>query len=281
MTPAGGPGHPPQDPQARARRPGPAPQLQVRLLGPALITGAAMELQPKMAELVYALALNSPPGLSGSALATMLGPDPDHAKPPDSLRQVITRTRRRLGTAPGGGEYISYSGGRYSLNGGWLDWNAFALLAIRGRDAGNAQALRAALDLVRGQPCDGIFYWWLEAAVIESMRADVTDAAALLARLELDAGDPAAAGRAARAGLAADPAAEHLWRSVMEAEYAAGNVAGVHQAWRRLRDAIAAISPGGQPHPDSIALYQDLTQAREASPHLAIRPPQARRREPG
>ncbi len=252
-----------------ARRAGPVPQVQVHLLGPALITGAVSELQPKMGELVYALALNTPPGLSGSALATMLGPDPDHAKPADGLRQVITRTRRRLGTTPDGGEYITYRNGRYSLSGGWLDWNEFAILAVRGRDTGNRQALRAALNLVRGQPCDGIFFWWLEPAVIESMRADVTDAAALLARLELDAGDPAAAGRAARVGLAADPAAEHLWRAVMEAEYAVGNITGVHQAWRLLRAAIAAISPGGQPHPDSVALYQDLTQPQSAAPSRA------------
>jgi DNA-binding SARP family transcriptional activator len=117
---------------------------------------------------------------------------------------------------------------------------------------------------VRGEPCDGAYFWWLEQTTIDAMRAQVTDTAALLAQLELDAGDPAASARAARAGLAADPASEPLWRAVMTAEAAAGNTVGVHRAWRHLSAAIADFTPGGMPHPDTVALYRDLVRERVA-----------------
>ena len=110
----------------------PRDRLRVQVLGPAVITGAAREPQPKQTELVVALALHTPPGLTGSALATMLGRDPDHPKPRDILRQLITRTRRRLGGPGDGRDYIRYQDGRYTLTGAWLDWAAFTALARRG-----------------------------------------------------------------------------------------------------------------------------------------------------
>jgi DNA-binding SARP family transcriptional activator len=240
--------------------------IQVRVLGPAVITGAVQEPQPKQAELVFALALYTPPGLTWSDLATKLGRDADHPKPPDILRQLITRTRRRLGGPGGGGNYITYHGlaRRYTLADVWLDWAAFTALAGRGRQAESRADLRAALDLVRGEPFDGVYFWWLEQATLDAMRAQVTDTAELLARLELGAGDPSASARAARAGLTADPAFEPLWRALMAAEAAAGNTVGVHRAWRHLRAAIADITPGGAPHPDTVALYRDLTRERAA-----------------
>lgn len=241
------------------------PAIQIHLLGPAVISGPLQVPQAKQEELLYALALNMPAGVSGSKLATMLGRDPDHAKPRASLRQMITRTRRCLEAAGG---RISYAHGRYTLSGAWLDWADFLTLAHRGRQEGSRADLRAALELVRGEPCDEVFFWWLDAAIIEAMRAEITDTAALLARLELS-DDPAGSARAARAGLAADPASEPLWRAVMAAEAAAGNAAGIHRAWHYLCAAIADISPGGAPHPDTIALYQHLTGASAAAAPLA------------
>jgi DNA-binding SARP family transcriptional activator len=239
-------------------------RLRVQVLGPVVIAGAAREPQPKQVELVVALALHPSPGLTGSALATMLGRDPDHPKPRDILRQLITRTRRRLGGPGDGRDYIRYQDGRYTLTSAWLDWAAFTALARRGSQASGRADLRAALSLVRGELFGGVYFWWLEETptMLDSMRAAVTDTAALLAQLELSAGDPAASAWAARAGLAADPFSEPLWRAVMTAEAAAGNTAGMHRAWQRLCSAIADITPGGLPHPDTVALYQDLTRER-------------------
>ena len=83
-------------------------------------------------------------------------------------------------------------------------------------------------------------------------------AAELLAELELAAGDPSAAARAARTGLAGDVAAEQLWRALMRAEHAAGNLAGVREAWSRCLDTMTDIAADGEPHPDTAALYQQL-----------------------
>lgn len=249
---------------------GPA-AVRVAVLGPLAIRGTAGCLQPGQAELVVALALAGPAGLSNGVLRSMLGEDPDHPYAGHSLRQCITRTRRRLGGAPGGGEYIIHAGNaQYVLDpAASLDWDEFRALSRAGRAGRDRQPLRAALELLRGDPFQGLYYWWLDSSPIQSLRApslieavrsEIVDTAALLAGLELDAGDPAAAGRAARAGLAADMSAEQLWRALMRAEDAAGNTAGVHKAWRRCLAAVAEIAADGQPHPDTFGLYRQLTE---------------------
>jgi DNA-binding SARP family transcriptional activator len=243
--------------QLSRAEPGAGEGLQVRILGPFAITGAVEPLQPKQAELVLALALAAPAGLSNSALCAMLGADPDHPKPADAVRQVITRARRRLGPARDGQEYIVHVGnGHYAVHPDvTLDWSVFRELVASGR----AEDLRAAVPLIGGQPFTGSYFWWIDIPLIETVRAELVDVADALAEIELAAGSPRAAARAARAGLLADPSAEQLWRAVMRAEHAAGNLAGVTEAWRRCLDAIEDIAPDGEPHADTVALYRQLT----------------------
>jgi DNA-binding SARP family transcriptional activator len=233
--------------------------LTVSVLGPLAICGAVGPLQPKQAELVLALALAAPAGLSNSALCCMLGADPDHPKPTDAIRQIIARTRRRLGHASDGAEYIIHTGsGQYMLHPeASLDWSRFRELVASGR----ADDLRRALALVRGEPFTGGYFWWIDIPLIESVRAEVVDAAERLAEIELAAGSSRAAARAARTGLLAEAPAEQLWRAVMQAEHAAGNLAGVTEAWLRCLDAIRDVAPGGEPHPDTARLYRRLTAA--------------------
>ncbi len=235
--------------------------LSVNVLGRFDVVGSAEPLQPKQAELMLALALHAPVGLSNSALCTLLGADADHPRPADSVRQLITRTRRRLGQAADGQEYIIHLGsGIYVLHDDVrLDWAKFSALARRGRGDRSAADLRAALDLVRGQPFAECYHWWIDIALIETMRAEIVDTADLLAQLELAAGNPHAARRAARIGLSAETAAEQLWRALMRAEYEAGNPAGVADAWTACLDAITEIAPGGEPHPDTERLFRELS----------------------
>jgi hypothetical protein len=47
----------------------------------------------------------------------------------------------------------------------------------------------------------------------------------------------------------------------MRAEHAAGNQAGVTEAWRLCLDSIEDIAPGGEPHPHTSALYGQLSTA--------------------
>lgn len=231
-------------------------RLEVRILGPFVIAGAADQLQPKQAELVLALALAAPGGLANSALCSMLGADPDHPKPSDAVRQIIARTRRRLGQASDGREFVLHTGnGNYMLHRDVsLDWTEFRTLTATGR----AEDLRTALSLVRGEPFTGSYYWWIDTPLVETVRAEIVDAAETLAEFELAIGSARGAARAARAGLTAEASAEQLWRLLMRAEHAAGNLAGVAEAWRRCLDSIEDIAPDGEPHPDTAALYRQL-----------------------
>jgi DNA-binding SARP family transcriptional activator len=258
----------PVPPEREDPRPAAAAALRVGVLGTFTINGAPAALQPAQSQLVLALALNASEGLSNAQLCYLLGADPDHPKPSDSLRQLIVRTRRQLGRAADGREWIEHlGGGQYALHPeARFDWSDFESLSDEGLRAHDPAPLRQALALIRGQPFTGCYHWWLDLAFTETVRAQIVDAADLLSELELAAGDSPAAARAARAGLAADIGAEQLWRALMRAEHGAGNLAGVREAWARCLDMIADIAADGEPHPDTAALYQQLIGGPRAQP---------------
>jgi DNA-binding SARP family transcriptional activator len=234
--------------------------LRIGVLGTFTVNGAPAALQPAQSQLILALALNGQDGLSNGQLCYLLGADPDHPKPSDSLRQLIVRTRRQLGRAADGREWIVHLGaGQYALHpDAKFDWADFEELSERGMQDRDRASLRDALALIRGKPFAGCYHWWLDLAFTETVRAQIVDAAEMLAELELAAGDPSASARAARTGLSGDAAAEQLWRAVMLAEHAAGNLAGVREAWSRCLDTMTDIAADGEPHPDTAALYQQL-----------------------
>ena len=239
----------------------PAPaSLRIGVLGTFTVNGAPAALQPAQSQLILALALNGQDGLSNAQLCYLLGADPDHPKPSDSLRQLIVRTRRQLGRAADEREWIVHLGaGQYALHPeSRFDWADFEELSERGLQDRDPGCLREALALIRGKPFTGCYHWWLDLAFTETVRAQIVDASELLAELELAAADPSASARAARTGLSGDPAAEQLWRAVMRAEHAAGNLAGVREAWSRCLDTMTDIAADGEPHPDTAALYQQL-----------------------
>ena len=51
----------------------------------------------------------------------------------------------------------------------------------------------------------------------------------------------------------------------MRAEHAAGNQAGVTDAWTACLDAITEIAPGGEPHPDTERLFRQLSRGDQLS----------------
>jgi len=233
--------------------------LRIGILGTYVINGRPAAPRPAHGELLLVLAL-APDGLDNDRLRYCLGDDPDHPLTGDALRQQVTRARQRLGAAPDGREWVQHlGGGHYALHpAASLDWADFEDLSDGGLATGDRAVLRAALALVRGEPFTGCDLWWLDAAFTEAVRMQVTDTAATLAGMELDAGDPAASVRAACAGLRAVAASEPLWRAVMLAEHAAGNPAGVHGAYTACIEAIGDAGIPGQPHLDTIRLYHRL-----------------------
>lgn len=229
------------------------------MLGSLTVNGLAGALVPAQSQLIVALAL-SRDGLSNKQLRTMLGADPRHPKPADSLRQLIARTRRALGQAAEGREWIEHLGhGIYALHpDARVDWREFEALTSAGIRRAEAGPLTEALDMVRGQPFTGCYYWWLEPATVESVTARIVAAAEVLAELSLGGRDPAAAVRAARIGIAVDPSAEQLWRIMMRSEHAAGNLAGVRGAWGRCLDVASEVAADGLPDPATCEVYDEL-----------------------
>jgi DNA-binding SARP family transcriptional activator len=266
QEPAGRP-DPPRAGDFDRREPG----LRIGVIGTFTVNGAPAALQPAQSQLILALALNGRAGLSNAQLCYLLGPDPDHPKPSDSLRQLIVRTRRQLGRAADGREWIEHLGaGQYALHpDAQFDWADFEALSERGIAGRDVASLRQALALVRGKPFTGCYHWWLDLAFTETVRAQIVDAAELLAALELAAGDPSASARAARTGLSGDVASEQLWRALMRAEHAAGNLSGVREAWSRCLDTMADIAADGEPHPETAQLYQQLVGGGSPQPAWA------------
>jgi len=238
--------------------------LRIGVLGQLTINGQPGALLPAQTQLIVALALHGEAGLFGKQLCELLGSDADHPKPADSLRQLIARTRRQLGQTADGTEWIEHLGhGRYALHKETrLDWHEFERLTDQGIAAGDAGQLTAALAMIRGQPFTGCYYWWLDIELIDTVAAKIVTAASTLAELALGSRDAAAAARAARIGLVADATSEQLWRQLMRAEHAAGNLAGVREAWSRCVDAVAEIAADGEPDPATAALYYQLLDHR-------------------
>jgi DNA-binding SARP family transcriptional activator/LysM repeat protein len=234
--------------------------LRVGILGPVEITGTERSIAGQQAELVVALALTAPDGLSAAALGALLGTDPSQPKPVAAVRQLITRTRRALGPSASGGYYIRHDAGQYVISAEVeLDWAEFTQLFQAGLDSGDRGKLAAATALVRGRPLDGSRYWWLDASVTEIITAQVVDASLRLAESQLADGDAVGAAAAARTGLLADPAAEQLSRVLMRAEHAAGSQAGVTSAWAACHEAIQAVDPAGSPQEETTELYRALS----------------------
>lgn len=233
--------------------------LRIGLLGPLTVNGQAGALVPAQSQLIVALALHRD-GLPNRRLRVLLGADAGHPKPPDSLRQLIARTRRALGRADDGREWIEHLGhGVYALHPqAQVDWREFETLTADGQARSDRDPLTRALALVRGEPFSGCYYWWLEPALTESVSALIVSAAESLAGLNLVSGDHAAAVRAARVGLMADPSAEQLWRLVMRAEHAAGNLARVREAMGRCLTVVAEVAADGQPDSATLAVYGEL-----------------------
>ncbi len=164
---------------------GPPAGLRVGILGPLEVTGPHGPLTGEYADLVLALALSGPGGLPMLALRHILAADANRPKSGDAVRQLISRTRQRLGLAGPGREWIEYDRaghGRYRLHeAADLDWARCHSLAERGMRNGNRHDLACALELVRAGPFTEQSGWWLPTPLAEMIRAEIVDVAQTLA----------------------------------------------------------------------------------------------------
>jgi DNA-binding SARP family transcriptional activator len=160
-------------------------------------------------------------------------------------------------------------GGRYELSERVVtDYGLFCDLVAQADETDDVQVaaelLTEALGLVRGEPFTGVgrSYAWVgphRGMIV----AQVVDAAEELAEVRLATGDWRLAEWAARQGLRAFPSDERMYRLLMRAARAAGNVPGVQRVFRELCEVLADPDLGVEPedtvHPETVALLEQLT----------------------
>ncbi len=242
------------------------PPIQVTLLGAPRIDGPAGELRTglrgKARELLAYLLLH-PEGVTVDTARDVLWPDAD----PDridgiwrtTLSNLQTTLRRHAGLDPAA-RPIDRTGHRLRPNPDLIDadlWRLQTALAVaRTDDPGTAAAaLQQAVDLYRGDLCDGEHYEWAEPAR-EDLRRRVVDAASRLARHRHTAGDLDAAADALDRAAAIDPYNEPLHQQLMRLHAQRGHPEAVTATYQRLTGRLAELDL--DPDPSTEQLHREL-----------------------
>jgi len=232
--------------------------VEVRVLGPVEIVGAARQFTRAWAvELVVYLVVH-PGGVVNEQWATALWPDKIMA--PASLHSTASAARRSLGTAASGEDHLPRARGRLALGHDVRsDWDTF----VAKSRSGAPSDWESALLLIRGRPFDGLRSpdWVLLEGILATIEAVVVDLASRYAEHCLGSFDPRGAEWAARQGLRVSPYDERLYRILMRSANAAGNPAGVEAIMAELVHLVADdIEPYDAVHPETLALYRSLSR---------------------
>jgi len=251
------------------------PEVEVRVLGPVEVWGAARAFERAWTlELVVYLALH-PRGVSSEAWATALWPD--RLMAPPTLHSTVSAARRSLGRSRQGWDHLPRRHGALQLAPTvTTDWRRLCDLA----GTPDPRAWQQGLSLVRGRPFDGLRSpdW----SVLEGIAAEVEEGVVQLAIRVADqclvAGDGRGAALAARRGLLVSPYDERLYRLLLRAADLQGNPAGVESAmaelvhlvggtWRRpsLGRRMSIANAAAYVHPDTAALYGELSRRPPAA----------------
>ena len=235
-----------------------SPEVEVAVLGPIEIRGAARSFSRAWAEeLVVYLAMH-PNGASNEAWATALWPD--RLMAPSSLHSTASVARRSLGPSTKGTDHLPRSHGRLVLAPTvGTDWDRFVALS----ESDRPEQWRAAMTLVRGRPFEGLRCsdWPILEGIAPAIEAAVVDLSGRLAGACLQLRDAQGAEWAARRGLVVSPYDERLYRMLMRAADAGGNPAGVDALMSELLALVAdGIEPIDAVHPETMELYRQLSR---------------------
>jgi len=236
--------------------------VEVRFLGRVDVVGSDQPIEGgRPLDLIAYLAVH-PEGADGDRLKTVLWPPNRPAPAAKTFANVVSLTRGLIGAR----HFPAATSEVYRLaKTVTTDVARFTALVSHARDQVPAKAaatLRTALEMVRGEPFAGAtqgFHWVQPEGHYARIEALVVDTAHRLVELCLAAGDPSGADWAARQGLLASPGNEILYRDRMRAGDAAGNPTAVHAAMAELCDVLEADDPTDRVHPDTLALYDELT----------------------
>jgi len=237
---------------------GTPPGVEVRLLGPVQVVGAARPLlhSPRLTELILYLVLH-PDGSTTDSWSAALWPD--RRVPLQTLANRLSEARKALGVGADGRPRLERRGGRFYLTSEVSsDWAAFTALVKQGT---NPEQWEEALRLVRGRPFEGVgqSYWTVLEGITSSIESEIAETALRLGEYLLTSGRISSAEWAARQGLRACPFDERLYRLAMRASDAAGNRCGVEHLLAELGRVLeAAGDPLDAVHPSTATLYESL-----------------------
>jgi DNA-binding SARP family transcriptional activator len=232
-------------------------EIEVAVLGPVEIRGAAHEFSRRAAtELVVYLALH-PRGASNDVWAAALWPNRSVA--PSTLHSTASVARRALGRSRDGSEHLTRCGGRLRLGPSvGTDIDRF----VRVASTSDPSRWLTALSLVRGRLFDGLFL--SDWAVLDGTSAELESMVAATAlqgaeeALRLGSGEQAE--WMIRRGLRVSPYDERLYRGLLRATEAKGNRLGLRSAMAELLS-LASDGDGADGaclHPQTLALYREL-----------------------
>lgn len=237
---------------------GPRPEVEIRILGPVEVIGAARTFSRAWSlELVVYLAVHTG-GASTDQWATALWPDRIMA--PASLHSTASAARRALGVSSSGADHLPRAHGRLSLGPSVTsDWAVVQSLATSEDPECWAEALR----LVRGRPFETLRAsdWAVLEGTVAAMESVIVDLASRLAQWCLEHRDPSGAEWAARRGLRVSPYDERLYRYLLRAADLSGNLAGVENVMQELVRLVADdVEPYDAVHRETWDLYRSLSR---------------------
>jgi hypothetical protein len=222
-------------------------------------------------ELVAYLAMHHPDPVTGDRLRTRVLGSADADAAIKTLLNTVGAARRALGLDDQGDPYLprATKSGLYRLSPlVTADATRAAILVTAGLATGDPDEamalLRAALDLVEGEPLGGVqkgWGWWGAEGHEGRTAALLVDAACELARLAVAAGRPALGWWGVARARMVERYSEALTRAAMRLAAESGDGDRLHREWVECRRRVAELDPGSLPSAQTERLYTDLRRS--------------------
>ena len=253
-------------------------EVEIRLLGPVDVVGGDMEavgssrIMAALGVLAYLAAHPRP--VPAEELASALWPldatKENYGGPQrKTVMNAVSRARAVLGYGTNGKERLVLGPQGYRLSSEvGSDWARFDEHVSMARSRHGEEAavhLRAALELVRGEPFGGAlasqFFEWVASEHLDmTLAAKAVDVAQDLGELALEAGDFPTVYWAVDKGLSLEPTREELFRLWMHALGREGRPAKVDDVYRRLKLVLRQrIHPLQEPQRESWEVWRSYT----------------------
>jgi DNA-binding SARP family transcriptional activator len=240
----------------------PEVEVEVAVIGPVEIRGAAHPFSRRAATEVVVYLTFHPGGVTNDVWSAALWPD--RAVAPSTVHSTVSVARRALGRSADGTDHLTRCRGRLRLGhtvGTDIDRFAAATSST------DPSRWTEALDLVRGRLFDGLTLsdWTVLDGTAAELEAMVVRTALRGAEAALGCGSADEAEWLIRRALRVSPYDERLYRGLLRATEAQGNRLRLRSAMAELL-CLASDGDGATIHPRTVALYRELAQSGVPEP---------------